>query len=61
MMSYSIILFPNLIFYFLVIIWTPKIFNNFPICDILIVQMVELIFFLFFELSNFTKLLIIEN
>ena len=28
-MSYSIILFTNLIFYFLEIIWTPKIFNNF--------------------------------
>ena len=30
-MSYSIILFSNLIYHFLEIIWIPKIFNNFKI------------------------------
>ena len=35
-------------FYFLEIIWTPEIFNNnFPSCEILIFQMVELIIFYF--------------
>ena len=33
-MSYSIDLFPNLIFHFLEIIWTYKIFNNFSSCGI---------------------------
>ena len=46
-MSYSIILFSNLIFHFLKIIWTPKIFNNFSSCEILIFQMVELFLFIF--------------
>ena len=44
-------LFDNFIFesnfYFLEIIWTPKVFNNFPNCEILIFQMVELKFFQF--------------
>ena len=52
-MSYSIILFFNLIFNFLEIIRTPKIFNNFSSCEILIFQIVE------FFLS--LKFLIITN
>ena len=60
-MSYSIVLFSNLIFHLLEIIWTHKIFNNFSSCDILIFQMLELKFFLFSKLSNLTKLLIIAN
>ena len=43
----SIILFSNLIFYFLEIIWTPEIFNDFSSCEILIFQMVKLNFFIF--------------
>ena len=60
-MSYSIILFSNLIFHFLEIIWTPKIFNNFSSCETLIFQMVELnclIFQIvkFYEIVNYRKL-----
>ena len=60
-MSYSIVLFSNLIFHFLEIIWTPKIFNNFSSWEILIFQIVELTFFQFSKSSNFTKPLIIAN
>ena len=59
-MSYSIILFSNLIFHFLEIIWIPKMFKNFSSCEIFIFQMVEL-FVLFSELLDFKKLLIIAN
>ena len=60
-MSYSIILFSNLILHFLEILWTPKIFNNFSSCEILSVQMVELFFFLFqivkfYIIFNYSKL-----
>ena len=48
-MSYSIILFSNLIFHFLEIASTLKIFNNFLSCAILILQMLELKFFLIFQ------------
>ena len=54
-MSYSIILFLNMIFYFLEIIWTPKIFNNFSSREILIFQIVELNFFSFSELLIIAK------
>ena len=53
-MSYSIVLSSNLIFIFLEIIWTPKIFDNFLSCDILIFQMVE--FFFIFQIAKFYKL-----
>ena len=59
-MSYSIILFSNLIFHFLEIIWTLRIFNIFSSCEILIFQMIDY-YFLFSELLNLKKLLIIEN
>ena len=59
-MSSSIILFSNLIFHSVETIRIPKKFNNFSSCEILIFQMVELIF-LFYKLLNFTELLIIEN
>ena len=60
-MSYSIILFSNLIFHFLESIRTPKIFNNFSRCEILIFQMVELNFFIFqifkfYKIVNYRKL-----
>ena len=59
-MSYSIIVFWNLIFHFLGITLTPtKILNNFSSCEILIFQMVE--YFYFFKLLQFTTLLIIAN
>ena len=52
-MSYSIVLCSNLIFHFLEIIWTPKIFNSFSSCEILILQMVELqYYYLFTYLRN---------
>ena len=51
-MSYSIVLFYNLIFDILEVIWTPKIFQNYSICKILIFQMEELIFFIF-QIGNF--------
>ena len=44
-MSYSIVLFPNLIFNILEIIWTPEIFNNCSRCEILIFQIVEVLLF----------------
>ena len=56
-MSYSIILFSNLIFHFLEVIWTPKIFYNFSNCEILIFQMVKIDFlfgsWLIFQIRNF--------
>ena len=55
-----IILFLNSMFHFLDIIRTPKIFNNFSSCEILIFKMLEL-FFSFSKLLNFIKLLIIAN
>ena len=45
-MNYSIILFSDLIFHFLEIIWTPKVFNNF-----FILQIVE-----FYKIVNYSKL-----
>ena len=45
-MSYTVILFSNLIFRFLEIIWTPKIFNNF-----FIFQIVK-----FYKIVNYRKL-----
>ena len=60
-MSYSIVLFSNLIFYILEIILTPKIFNNSSSCEISIFQMGELIFFIlqivkFYKIVNYSKL-----
>ena len=60
-MSYLIILFSNLIFYFIEIIWTPKIFINASSCEILIFQTVELNFFIFqivkiYKIFNYSKL-----
>ena len=56
-MSYSIVLFSNLIFNILEIIWTPEIVNNFSSCEILIFQMVKLMFLFskleIFEIGNF--------
>ena len=54
-------LFDNFIFHFLEIIWTPKIFNNFSSCEILIFQIVELNFFIFqivkfYKIVNYSKL-----
>ena len=40
-MRYLIILFSNFFFHFLEIIWTPKIFNIFWYCKILIFRMVK--------------------
>ena len=50
-MSYSTVLFSNLSFHMLEILWTLKIFNNFSSCEILIYQVVELLFF-FYPGSN---------
>ena len=60
-MSYSIILFSNLIFHFLKIIWTLKIFYNFSSCEIMIFHMVELNLFIFqivkfYKIVNYSKL-----
>ena len=60
-MNYSIILFSNLIFHFLEIIWTPKIFNNSSSCEWLIFQTIELNFFIFqivkfHKIVNYSKL-----
>ena len=54
-MRYSITLFSNLIFHFLEIIRTPKIFNSFSSCDILIFETVELNFVFFFQIVKFYK------
>ena len=59
-MSYSIVLFSNLILHILKIIWMLKIFNNFSSWDIDFPNgKINLI--LFFKLLNFTKLLITAN
>ena len=55
-MSYSIILFSHLIFHFLEIIWTLKIFNNFSSYAILISHMLELKFFFIFQTVKFYKI-----
>ena len=54
-MSYSIVLFSNFIFNILQILWTPKIFNNFSSCEILIFEMVELFVFIF-QIVKFYKI-----
>ena len=59
-MIYSIVLFSNLFFRFLEIIWTLKIFNNFLSSKISIFQMVILFFFQFSKLLNFENSLIFE-
>ena len=59
-MSHSNILFSNLIFHFLQIIWTPNIFNNFSSCEILIFQMVESNSFIF-QIVKFYKIVIENN
>ena len=51
-MSYSIVLFSNLIFNILEIIWTPEICLKISSCEILIFQMVELISFIL-QIKNF--------
>ena len=55
-MSYSIVLFSNLVFHVLEIIWTLKIFNNFSSWEILIFQIVELIFVIS-QIGKFDKIL----
>ena len=52
-MSYSIVLFFNLFFHILEIIWTLKVSNNFSNCKILIFQMVKLFFKKMFKFLNF--------
>ena len=56
-MSDSIVLFLNLIFHILQILWTPKILNDFSSCEILTFQMIFI-----FQIVQFKKkLLIIAN
>ena len=59
-MSYSTVLFSNLIFHILEIIRTLQIFNNFSSFEILVFQMVEFIF-LFSKLLSFENFLIIAH
>ena len=52
---YSTVLFSNLFFYFLAIIWTPKILNNFSNCKILNFKMIKI-----FNFWNLKKKFILQ-